>query len=116
MKRKEVRQIVRNMNIIDDTLFQKMAEDIGFCEEMISTFPKVSKRKSQFKREEGGEREVCEAVENYGKECAREAVKETAKETAYNFFKNGASYEMVKASMSSLTEEELMEIYKKAKK
>lgn len=79
-------------------------------------FPKVSKRKSQFKREEGGEREVCEAVENYGKECAREAVKETAKETAYNFFKNGASYEMVKASMGSLTEEELMEIYKKAKK
>lgn len=55
---------------------------------------------------------MCEAVENYGKECAREAVKETA----YNFFKNGASYEMVKASMSSLTEEELMEIYKKAKK
>lgn len=25
------------MNIIDDMFFQKMAEDIGFCEEMLST-------------------------------------------------------------------------------
>ena len=25
------------LKIIDDTLFQKMAEDIGFCEELIST-------------------------------------------------------------------------------
>lgn len=35
--RQEVLEIVRQLNIIDDTLFQKMAEDIGFCEEMIST-------------------------------------------------------------------------------
>lgn len=28
---------VEELNIIDDTLFQKMAEDIGFCEELIST-------------------------------------------------------------------------------
>ncbi len=73
-------------------------------------FPKTSKRKSQFKREEGGEGKVCEAVENYGRECA----KENAMENAYNFFKNGASYEIVKASITSLTEEELQEIYKKA--
>lgn len=255
-KKNKVRQIVRNLNIIDDTLFQKLAEDIGFCEEMISTilgqnvtikklvpqnsiknlqgrsvildalcilengkecnvevqksnddnhekrvrynascitanitepgikfekipdvisifiskfdmfgegksiyhverviretgkicdngfceiyvntkvkdgtdvselmrifvendtydfqkFPKTSKRKSQFKKEEGGEGKVCEAVENYGKECAKEAVMENA----YNFFKNGVSYEIVKASINSLTEEELQEIYKKA--
>ena len=32
-----VQEIVQQLNIIDDTLFQKMAEDIGFCEEMIST-------------------------------------------------------------------------------
>ena len=36
-KREKVRKIVENLNIIDDALFQKMAEDIGFCEEMIST-------------------------------------------------------------------------------
>ncbi|GAA0801929.1 hypothetical protein GCM10008910_32560 [Faecalicatena orotica] len=33
----EIRERVERLNIIDDTLFQKMAEDIGFCEEMIST-------------------------------------------------------------------------------
>lgn len=35
--REKVQEIVRQLNIIDDTFFQKMAEDIGFCEEMIST-------------------------------------------------------------------------------
>ena len=34
---KTVREIVEKLNIIDDTLFQKMVEDIGFCEEVIST-------------------------------------------------------------------------------
>lgn len=32
-----VQKIVQQLNIIDDPLFQKMAEDPGFCEEMIST-------------------------------------------------------------------------------
>ena len=35
--REELQKIVHQLNIIDDTLFQKMAEDIDFCEEMIST-------------------------------------------------------------------------------
>ena len=65
----------------------------------------------QFKHGEGGEGKVCEAVENYGRECA----KENAIEIAYNLFGNGASYEIVKASIASLTEEELQKIYKKAK-
>lgn len=255
-KREKVRKIVENMNIIDDTLFQKMAEDIGFCEEMISTifgqkviinnlvpqnsiknlqgrsvvldalctlengkecnvevqksdddnhekrvrynascitanitepgtkfekvpdvisifiskfdifgegktiyhiervvretgkvrdngfyeiyvnakvkdgtdisklmkifvendaydfekFPRTSTRKSQFKRGKGGEGQVCEAVENYGRECAKEA----AIEHAYNLFKNGASYELVESSIKGLTHEELQEIYGKS--
>lgn len=33
----KVREKVSQLNIIDDTLFQKMAEDKDFCEEMIST-------------------------------------------------------------------------------
>lgn len=32
-----VQEIVQQLNIIDDTLFQKMAEDPEFCEEMISS-------------------------------------------------------------------------------
>lgn len=33
----EVQAIVQQLNIIDDTLFEKMAEDQEFCEEVIST-------------------------------------------------------------------------------
>jgi predicted transposase/invertase (TIGR01784 family) len=33
---KSVQEVVQELNIIDDTLFQKMAEDPEFCEEMIS--------------------------------------------------------------------------------
>lgn len=33
----KTQKIVEELNIIDDTFFQKMAEDIGFCEELIST-------------------------------------------------------------------------------
>ena len=50
---------------------------------------------------------MCEAIENFGKECAKEAVMEIA----YNIFKNGASYEMVRASIHLLSDEELKEIY-----
>lgn len=74
-------------------------------------FPKTSKRKSQFKLGEGGEGNMCEAIENFGKECAKEAVMESA----YNFFKNGASYEMVRASINLLSDDELKELYAKAK-
>lgn len=73
-------------------------------------FPKISKRKRQFKLEEGGEGNMCEAIENFGKECAKEAVMESA----YNLFKNGASYEIVRASINLLSDEELKEIYEKA--
>lgn len=36
-KKLTVKERVESLNIIDDSLFHKMAEDIGFCEEMIST-------------------------------------------------------------------------------
>lgn len=76
-------------------------------------FPNVSKRKREFKESEGGETEVCELVEMYGRQCAEKATKESAKETAYNLLKNGASYELVKKSIMLLTDEELQEIYHK---
>ena len=38
-------------------------------------FPKVSGRKRQFKREQGGEEKMCDLVGNYAKEAAKEAVK-----------------------------------------
>lgn len=36
-RKKKIQKTVEELNIIDDTFFQKMAEDIGFCEELIST-------------------------------------------------------------------------------
>ena len=82
-------------------------------------FPKVSKRKKQFKESEGGQGEVCELVENYAKqyaekvakEAAEEAAKEAAMDNARKFFENGANYEMVRNSISLLSDEELQKIY-----
>lgn len=37
IERNSVQKSAESLNIIDDTLFKKMAEDIGFCEEVIST-------------------------------------------------------------------------------
>ena len=37
IEKTKTQKTVEELNIIDDTLFQKMAEDIGFCEELIST-------------------------------------------------------------------------------
>lgn len=83
-------------------------------------FPRVSKRKKQFKQSEGGEKEVCKLVEEYGRECAEEAAKEaeiqTEKNSARRFFENGASYEIVRASLLTLSDEELQAIYQEARK
>ena len=55
---------------------------------------------------------MCELVDNYVKE--RQIKKD--KETAKKFFLNGASYELVRASIDSLMDEELREIYEQARK
>lgn len=36
-REKRIKKSVEKLTIMDDTLFEKMAEDIGFCEELIST-------------------------------------------------------------------------------
>ena len=94
-----------------------------FCEKEaynFEKFPKVSERKKQFKVDEGGNENMCELVENYARECAEQAVKEAAEkaakeaaESALTLFQNGVSYDVVRASISSLSDEELIEIYKK---
>ena len=71
-------------------------------------FPRVSARKKQFKESEGGSENMCDLVENYARECAEEATRQNA----LKLFENGVSYEIVRASITSLTEEELMELYK----
>ena len=96
-------------------------------------FPKVSKRKKQFKESEGGNEKMCDLVENYAnqrakvaaekaaKEAAEKAAKEAAKkaakeaaekaDSAKKFFENGVSYDIVRASISSISDEDLKNIY-----
>lgn len=90
-------------------------------------FPKTSARKKQFKENEGGREDMCDIVEEYArqraeeaaekaaKKAAKEATKEAARTSARKFFENGATYEMVRASIDLLREEELQEIYRKVK-
>ena len=59
---------------------------------------------------------MCDLVENYAKQRAEEAAEKAAekatRETARKFFENGVSYEVVRASIATLSDEELQEIYK----
>ena len=70
--------------------------------------------KKQFKESEGGDKTMCDLVENYAKKKAAEAAIAKEKDSALRLFKNGASYELVRASIVSLSDEELQTIYKEA--
>ena len=54
---------------------------------------------------------MCELVENYAKERAQEAATDSAK----RLFENGASYELVRASLTTLSDAELKSINEKVK-
>lgn len=54
---------------------------------------------------------MCKTVE----ETRKLTLKESAKETAKNFFLNGISLELVKKSLTLLTEEEITAIYKEVR-
>ena len=57
---------------------------------------------------------MCDLVEQYAKEYAEEVAEERARESALRFFQNGVSYELVRASIPSLSDEDLQEIYREA--
>ncbi len=78
-------------------------------------FPKTSARKHQFLESEGGKGQMCEVVENYAQQVAREVAQEQAEEAAYTLFKEGVSFEVVKVTFKNLTEEKLKEIFENVK-
>lgn len=74
----------------------------------------MSKRKKQFKESEGGNEEMCDLVENYANKKAEEAAKKAAKEaadSARKFFENGVCYDIVRASITTISDEDLQKIY-----
>ena len=69
---------------------------------------------------------MCNLVENYARERAEEAAEEAAQKAAQEamqdaersartLFDNGVSYEVVRTSITSLTDERLQVIYKASK-
>ena len=62
---------------------------------------------------------MCDLVENYARECAEEAAKEAAKkaakEAAKKLFENGVSFEQVRASLTTISDVDLKDIYEKVK-
>ena len=56
---------------------------------------------------------LSEAIEERGIE---KGSKQNAKENAKRFFENGVSYQIVRASIENLTDEELQQIYDEAMK
>ena len=100
----ELMRIFKNLNAYD---FKK--------------FPKVSGRKRQFKESDEGDERMCELVENYAKKVAEKVAAQAAadaiakeKENALRLFQNGVSYEVVRASILSISDEDLQQIYDEA--
>ena len=57
---------------------------------------------------------MCELVENYAKEYAKEVAQKAAQDAADSvkkLFQNGVSYDVVRASITTLSDEELKRIY-----
>lgn len=61
---------------------------------------------------------MCEAVEKYANEKAKEAAKVAAREAEKNaakrLFENGVSFEIVRSSITQLAQKELEWIYRKS--
>lgn len=115
-KKEKVEEIVLSLNIIDDTLFQKMAEDIGFCEELLSTVLKQKVTVEQVIPQNTvknlqGHSVILDAlcVLEDGKQCNIEVQK--AKDMAKRLFENGVDFDIVYQSIKSLSKEELQTIF-----
>ena len=52
-----------------------------------------------------------EAAKEAAKAAAEEAAKEAAMDNARKFFENGVSYDIVRASITTISDEELQKIY-----
>lgn len=105
-------------NVKDGSLTSKLMECFLQTQVDNSKFPKLSDRMTAIKQGKGGDKKMYdrlrELAEPYAKQYAAECVDETKREMAYEFFKNGAPYEVVHRSISAISEEELREIQKKA--
>lgn len=71
-------------------------------------FPKISERKAHFKNDEKGDASMCEIVEEFAREYAKEVEENMVKK----LLKSGTSVEKVLDAVEILTEEEVLELAK----
>jgi len=76
-------------------------------------FPKTSSRKRQFLKSKGGKQEMCELVDNYAKKYSKENEIRKAKEAIVKLFEMGVTFEIIKASFDSLSEDEIKGLYER---
>ena len=95
-----------NARVVDGSKISQLMQYIRNTRGEHPLFPKLSARVKYLKEEQKGVEEMCEAVEQY----ARERAKETAKENAFRLLQNGVDFETVVKSITQLSRKELEEL------
>lgn len=98
-----IHEIYTNAGTDDGSKIAKLMRYMMNTQGEYEEFPRLSKRVKYFKEEQEGVKSMCEAVEKY----ARERVENVAR----NLFVNGASVELVVASITNLSEKRIRQIY-----
>ena len=75
-------------------------------------YTELAERVRYFKEDTEGEKNMCNIIEDYGKECARESAEETKQETARRMLKSGKLLPAEIAEYSGLTLEEVQKLAK----
>ena len=101
-----LREIYVNARVVDGSKISQLMQYIRNTRGEHPLFPKLSARVKYLKEEQKGVEEMCEAVEQY----ARERAKETAKENAFRLLQNGVDFETVVKSITQLSRKELEEL------
>ena len=102
-----VQEIYANVRVNDNSEVAQLMQYLKKTKGEHPLFPKLSARVRYLKEEQRGVEEMCEAVEKY----ARERAKEAARNSAILLFQNGVSFEIVVKSIKQLTRRELKLIY-----
>ena len=101
-------EIYVNAKVDDGSVISELMKYMKNTKGKHPLFPKLSARVEYLREEKEGVTEMCEAVERY----AQERAKEEAKDTAVRLMQNGIDFEVVVKCVIQLTREELEELRK----
>ncbi len=101
-----VQEIYVNARIDDGSEIAQLMQYMKDTRGEHPLFPKLSARVNYLKEEQEGVSEMCEAVERYAQERAKEA----ARENAVRLLQNGVDFEVIAKCITQLTRKELEEL------